>query len=126
MIVGTGVDVIEPSRMREMIERHGDRFLERIFTEGEVAYCKPRKRAAEHFAVRFAAKEAVGKALGTGIGSGVSWKDIDVVKEPSGKPTLVLTGGAARVAATLGVTRTHVTLSHCEHSAIAVVVLEQE
>ena len=90
MILGIGVDVIAPTRIAESIARHGERFLERTFTAAEIAYCRDRKRADEHFAARWAAKEAVAKALGTGFDRDVGWKDIEVVKEDSGAVSVVL------------------------------------
>ena len=126
MVIGIGVDIIEPSRIRGILERHGERFLKRLYTEGEIAYCQGRKREVEHLAVRFAAKEAAGKALGTGLSQGITWKDIEVTKDNLGAPHLALHGEAKKRADALGVTRMHVSLSHSERSAVAVVVLEAE
>jgi len=124
MILGIGVDIIEPGRIAESIERHGERFLERTFTDREIAYCKGRKRAVEHYAARWAAKEAVAKALGTGFDRSVGWKDIEVVKEDTGATTVVLHGDAKTVAKRLGVGKIHLSLSHTEQSAAAMVVIE--
>lgn len=124
MVLGLGTDLIETRRVRESIERFGDRFLERIFTEGEIAYCTRKKNAAESFAARFAAKEAAAKALGTGISRGVSWKEFEVVREKSGRPTLHLTGRAAELAAAMGVRRLQLSLTHSQQLAMAVVVTE--
>ena len=124
MVLGIGVDVIKPKRIAESLERHGDRFLERIFTPDEIAYCKDRKRAVEHFAARWAAKEAVAKALGTGFDRDVGWKDIEVVKEDTGRATVRLHGNAKGVADRLGVAKIHLSLSHTEASAVAMVVME--
>ena len=124
MIIGIGIDIIEPSRVERILERHGERFMKRLYTEGEIAYCKGRKREIEHFAVRFAAKEAAGKALGTGLSQGITFKDVEVTKDALGAPHLVLHREARKRADSLGVTRTHVSLSHSEQSAVAVVVLE--
>ena len=94
MIVGTGIDLTEIARIQQSIDRYGRRFLDRIYTSGEQAYCLKKRKSAESFAARFAAKEAAAKALGTGFRAGVFWRDIGVVNLPSGQPTLELTGGA--------------------------------
>jgi holo-[acyl-carrier protein] synthase len=127
MIAGTGTDLIEISRVADSIERYGDRFLQRIYTEAEIAYCqRKRHNAAESFAARFAAKEAGAKALGTGIAKGVAWSEIEVTHLPGGRPTLRLHGRAAARAASMGVTAAHLSLSHSRDMAIAVVVLEAD
>ena len=95
MILGIGSDLIDVRRIERTIERHGERFLERIFTAAERAKAEGRARRAETYAKRFAAKEACAKALGTGFRHGVFWRDMGVVNLPSGRPTLELTGGAA-------------------------------
>src|SRR3982751_182540 len=97
-IVGHGIDLVEVSRIAEMLERHGERFLSRVFTPGEALHSEGRRGRAEHLAGRFAAKEAVLKALGTGWAEGVAWTDIEVCAEPSGAPRLSLTGRAAELA----------------------------
>jgi holo-[acyl-carrier protein] synthase len=124
MVLGLGTDLIETKRLQASIDRFGDRFLERIFTDGEIAYCTLKKNAAESFAARFAAKEAAAKALGTGISGGVSWKEFEVQRETSGRPTLHLCGRAAELAATMGVRRFHLSLTHSREMALAVVVAE--
>jgi len=124
MILGIGVDVIEPKRIAESIGRHGERFLERTFTAAEIAYCKGRKRADEHFAARWAAKEAVAKALGTGFDRDVGWQHIEVVKEDSGAAHIELHANARAVADRLGAERIHLSLSHTETIAVAMIVLE--
>jgi holo-[acyl-carrier protein] synthase len=125
MVLGLGTDLIETKRVQESIERYGERFLERIFTEGEIAYCmRKRKNAAESFAARFAAKEAGAKALGTGISHGVSWKEFEVRREAGGRPTLHLSGRAAELAEAMGVRRVHLSLTHSRELALAVVVAE--
>src|ERR1700727_1670112 len=103
MLVGTGIDIIEIDRIQTSIDRFGERFLGRIFTAGEIEYCMRKKKAAESFAARFAAKEAGAKALGTGISRGVSWKEFEVRREASGRPTLHLSGRAAELAEAIGV-----------------------
>jgi holo-[acyl-carrier protein] synthase len=124
MVLGVGTDLIETRRVRESIDRFGERFLERIFTAGEIAYCTRKKNAAESFAARFAAKEAGAKALGTGISRGVSWKDFEVKREVSGRPTLHLSGRAAELAGAMGVRRVQLSLTHSRELAMAVVVTE--
>jgi holo-[acyl-carrier protein] synthase len=124
MVLGLGTDLIETERVHESMNRFGDRFLERIFTVGEIAYCTRKKNAAESFAARFAAKEAAAKALGTGISRGVSWKEFEVKREGSGRPTLHLSGRAAELAAAMGVRRVQVSLTHSRELAMAVVVVE--
>jgi holo-[acyl-carrier protein] synthase len=123
-VLGIGVDLVECARIEHSIERFGDRFLNRVFTAGESEYSKSMKYPARHLAVRFAAKEAVSKAFGTGIGKAMGWRDIDVRKRPSGEPFLVLTGGADKLAKQRGVKNALITLSHTDHHAMAVIVLE--
>lgn len=125
MIVGMGVDIAEVERVREAIARHGDRILQRVFTPLEIAYCQRHKNSDERFAARFAAKEAGMKALGTGWRNGVTWKDFEVANEPSGKPTLRLTGRAAELCAALGGARVHLTITHTEATAFAQVIIEK-
>jgi holo-[acyl-carrier protein] synthase len=125
MVLGLGTDLMETRRVQESIDRYGDRFLERIFTAGEIAYCQRKKKnAAESFAARFAAKEAGAKALGTGISRGVSWKEFEVRREASGRPTLHLSGRAAELAEAMGVRRVQLSLTHSRDLALAVVVAE--
>jgi holo-[acyl-carrier protein] synthase len=124
MIIGTGVDLERVDRIRAAIERHGKRFLERVFTPGEIAYVEARARRAESYAARFAAKEAAMKALGTGWDHGVRWVDVEIARQDGGRPTLRLHGKAAEIAAGLGCRATHVSLSHTSEDAIAQVILE--
>lgn len=124
MIVGTGIDLTEIDRIEHSIERFGGRFLDRVFTAGEQEYCLRKRRSAESFAARFAAKEAGAKALGTGISHGVTWKEIEVVRERSGKPSLRFHGRAAELAERLGVANTALSLTHTGQMAMASVVLE--
>lgn len=123
-VLGIGVDLVECARIEHSLERFGDRFLHRVFTDGEIAYSRSMKFPARHLAARFAAKEAVSKAFGTGIGKSMGWRDIDVQKRESGEPFLVLTGGAQELAANRGVSSTLITLSHTDHHAMAMIVLE--
>src|SRR4029077_16413366 len=120
-IIGIGVDLVECSRIQHSLDRFGERFLHRVFTDGEIAYSNSMKFPARHLAARFAAKEAVSKAFGTGIGKSMGWRDIDVQKKPSGEPFLVLTGPAKELATQRGVAAALVTLSHTEHHAVACV-----
>lgn len=125
MILGSGIDLIEVHRIARSIERFGAHFLERLFTEAEIAYCqRKRHTAAESFAARFAAKEAGAKALGTGIGFGITWKEIEVSREPGGRPTLTLHGHAAKLAEAAGVRRIALSLTHTAELAMASVAME--
>jgi holo-[acyl-carrier protein] synthase len=124
MIVGTGIDIAETARIGEALDRHGERFLRRLYTPGEIAYCERFKNKAERYAARFAAKEAAFKALGTGWREGVRWLDVEVTHQPSGKPELVLTGRAKAVADQLRVARAEVSISHANHYVVAQVIFE--
>lgn len=123
-VIGIGVDLVECARIQHSIDRFGDRFLHRVFTDGEIEYSMSMKFPARHLAARFAAKEAISKAFGTGIGKAMGWRDIDVRKKPSGEPFLVFTGPAEQLAKERGVTAGLITLSHTEHHAVAMIVLE--
>jgi holo-[acyl-carrier protein] synthase len=123
-VIGVGVDLVECARIQHSIDRFGDRFLHRVFTDGEIEYSMSMKFPARHLAARFAAKEAVSKAFGTGIGKAMGWRNIDVRKKPSGEPYLVFSGPAQELAAKRGVTAALITLSHTEHQAMACVVLD--
>src|ERR1700761_4138960 len=124
MLVGTGIDMIEIARIAQSIERYGNRFLTRVFTPGEIAYCHTKKNSAESFAARFAAKEAGAKALGTGIQHGVTWKELEVKRLPGHRPTLHLTGRALEFAKRLGVAHVSLSISHTATLAMASVQLE--
>ena len=124
MLVGTGIDLIEIERIAHSIERYGDRFLHRIFTDHEIAYCSRKRSSAESFAARFAAKEAGAKALGTGISRGVTWNEFQVEREPGGRPTLQLGGRAALLATQLGVRTISLSLTHTAALAMASVMME--
>ena len=123
-VLGVGVDIVETTRIEHSLERFGERFLHRVFTQGEIDYCRSMKYPARHFAARFAAKEAVSKAFGTGIGKSMGWKDIDIHREGSGQPFVVLEGGAKTLAAERGVTAVWISLSHTDHYAAANAVIE--
>ena len=124
MIIGTGIDIAEVPRIREAIERHGERFIKRVFTEGEIEYCESKANRMERYAARFAAKEAGMKAIGTGWNHGVRWRDIEVARKPGGRPTLLLHGKAAEFAAKLGATNIALSLTHTAEEAMAQVILE--
>ena len=121
-IIGIGIDATDLPRVADILERYGDRFLRRVFTDGEIAYCTKRRDPVPHLGGRFAVKEAAMKALGTGQSRGVTWKDIEVVRG-SGPPRLKLHGGAARRAEEMGVQQSLVTITHSETLAFAQVVL---
>ena len=120
--LGSGVDIIEISRVRQVLERYGQRFLNRVYTPGEISYCRGR---APNLAGRFAAKEATMKALGTGV-HGVSWKDIEVVRHESGAPSVLLHGRGKRRAQHLGVRDISLSISHSRDYAVAFVVVQRE
>jgi holo-[acyl-carrier protein] synthase len=124
MIVGTGVDITEVPRIAATIERFGDRFVKRVFTDVEIRYCESKQNKAERYAARFAAKEAALKAIGTGWRGGVTWHDVEITREPGGRPVISFHGVAAQFASKLGVKRTHISLSHTVEHAIAHVILE--
>ncbi|HET6246994.1 MAG TPA: holo-ACP synthase [Tepidisphaeraceae bacterium] len=119
-ILGHGIDIVETARIKKLADDHGRHFLDRVFTAAEQAYCaKSPKRYYEHLAGRFAAKEAVLKVLGTGWRGGIAWTDIEVVKEISGQPRIVLTGECLRIAGEIGISRWHISISHIETHATA-------
>lgn len=124
MIVGSGIDMVEIQRIQHSADRYGQRFLCRVYTAQEQAYCLRKRNAAESLAARFAAKEAGAKALGTGISRGVNWLEIEVVREPGGRPTLRFHGRAAEFAARLGVDHAALSITHTATFALASVVLE--
>jgi holo-[acyl-carrier protein] synthase len=121
-IIGLGLDAAEIPRIEKTMQEYGDRFLQRIFTEGEIEYCRARRRAAQHFAARFAVKEAAMKALGTGRSRGVLWRDIEVVRR-GGPPQLRFHGGAARRFELLGGRSSVITITHTDTLALAQVIL---
>lgn len=125
-LIGLGIDLTEVERIRTLLERHGERFKERTFTASEAKYCDSCADAAIHYAARFAAKEAGAKALGTGFAEGVGWMDIEVTRSANGCPGIVFHGGAKVRAATLGVKRVLVSLTHTQEIASAQVILESE
>ncbi|MGA8034599.1 MAG: holo-ACP synthase [Candidatus Acidiferrales bacterium] len=124
MIIGLGLDISEIDRIEKAIRRHGDAFKRRVYTPAEREYCESHKNNFERFAGRFAAKEAGMKALGTGWRRGVTWHDFEVAREPSGKPTLRLSGVARDLAAKLGVRNIALTITHSGNLALAEVIFE--
>jgi len=123
-IIGIGTDIIECLRIAQMIDRHGELFIRRVYTEHEIEYCSDKKAATQHYAGRWAAKEAVLKALGTGWVRGISWRDVEVRHKPGGAPTIALRGGARDVFERSGIREMHISISHCRSHAIAYAVAE--
>ncbi|MCC6492209.1 MAG: holo-ACP synthase [Pirellulales bacterium] len=123
-ILGIGADVIECLRIAQMIERHGELFIQRVYTDHEIAYCSTKKAATQHYAGRWAAKEAVLKALGTGWVRGISWRDVEIRHKPGGAPTVTLRGGAREVFERSGISEMHISISHCRTHAIAYAIAE--
>jgi holo-[acyl-carrier protein] synthase len=118
-VLGIGTDIIECLRIAHMIERHGELFINRVYTPHEIRYCQSRKQATQHFAGRWAAKEAILKALGTGWRKGISWRDIEIRNDPGGKPVVGLRGGARDMVEKLGIREMLVSISHCRSHATA-------
>ncbi|MBI5818197.1 MAG: holo-ACP synthase [Verrucomicrobia bacterium] len=125
MILGTGIDIVETKRIREILEEFGERFLNRIFHDAEAAYARTMKKADLHLAARFAAKEAISKAFGTGIGEHLGWKDMEIRRRDSGEPYVVMHGKGLELMKSRGVTAIHVSLSHTDGYAAASAVLER-
>jgi holo-[acyl-carrier protein] synthase len=125
VIVGSGVDLCEVSRIKDAIARHGRRFIERIYTDREIAYSERKANKYERYAARFAAKEAGMKALGTGWHGGVRWRDFEVTNLPSGRPTLQFHGKAAEYAEKLGTATISLSMTHTSVQAMAMVILEK-
>lgn len=118
-IFGIGTDIVECSRIAAMLERHGEYFLERVYTPREIAYCQKHRASVERFAGRWAAKEAILKALGTGWRRGISWLDVEVCNQASGQPRVVLEGAALEYAARRGLREVQISISHCRAYASA-------
>ena len=123
-VIGIGVDLVECDRIQRSLDRFGEKFLRRVFTENEIEYSMSMKFPARHLAARFAGKEAVSKAFGTGIGKAIGWRNIDIRKKKSGEPFLVFSGPAEQLATKRGVISALITLSHTDYHAMACVVLE--
>lgn len=124
MIVGSGIDLVEIARIQHAVDRYGERFLNRVYTPAEKAYCLRKRNAAESLAARFAAKEAAAKALGTGISHGVTWLEIEVVREPGGRPNIRFHGRAHHIAERLRVHHSALSITHTADLAMASVLLE--
>lgn len=124
MISGIGIDVIEVKRVKEALERFGDRMLNRLFTKPEIEYCSAKKNSALHFAGRFAAKEAAFKAMGKGWGGEISWKEVEITNLPSGAPQIAFYGKALELTTSQKITGAFVSISHIDQIAAAVVILE--
>jgi holo-[acyl-carrier protein] synthase len=124
-IVGIGIDLVSIERLRAVLARYGPRFVERVLTADERSYCQRHQDPAPQVASRFAAKEAVLKALGTGLARGIRWQDVEVRRDGQGPPRIHLSGRAAEEAATLGVDRIHLSISHDHGTAVAMVILER-
>lgn len=122
-VLGTGIDLVECARIARSMEKFGDRFLDRVFLPGEVAYARSQKHPERHLAARFAAKEAVSKAFGTGIGAELGWKDIEVRRLPGGAPVLVLHDGGLELLRARGASEVMISLTHTDHYAAASAVL---
>jgi len=127
-IIGIGTDIVECLRIAQMIERHGELFIQRVYTPAEIEYCSSRKAATQHYAGRWAAKEAVLKAMGTGWIRGISWRDVEVRTNRAGKPSIALAGGARDICERDGIRDVLVSISHCRShaTAYAVAVGEEE
>jgi holo-[acyl-carrier protein] synthase len=121
-ILGVGTDIVECLRIAQMIERHGELFIGRVYTPHEIDYCSSRKAATQHYAGRWAAKEAVLKALGTGWVRGITWRDVEVRNHPSGRPTIALAGGARDVCHQRGIAELLISISHCRSHATATAI----
>ena len=118
-VIGIGTDITECLRITQMIERHGEIFITRVYTPHEIEYCSSRKSSTQHYAGRWAAKEAVLKALGTGWIRGITWRDVEVRNRQGGKPTIALAGGAREICEKLGIGEMQISISHCRSHATA-------
>jgi holo-[acyl-carrier protein] synthase len=126
MIVGTGIDIAEVERIAASIARFGRRFTERVFTADEIRYCESKANRAERYAARFAAKEAAMKAIGTGWSRGVTWKDVEVRRQPGTRPSIAFHGRAEEFFGKLGAVRSHLSITHTDRFAMAQVILESK
>jgi holo-[acyl-carrier protein] synthase len=118
-VVGIGTDIVECARIGDMIQKHDDTFIEKVFTSGEITYCGPRKSCVQHYSGRWAAKEAIRKAIGTGWSKGIKWTDIEVINRMGGKPYVKLNGKAVEVCADRGIEEILISISHCRLFATA-------
>ncbi|MDB6034072.1 MAG: phosphopantetheine--protein transferase domain protein [Verrucomicrobiales bacterium] len=124
MILGTGIDIVEVDRIRRSLESYGDRFIQRILRPDEIAYCLSHSNPAPFVAARFAAKEAVSKAFGTGIGKELRWKNIEVIRKPTGSPDIVLHDEGAQLLQARGARTVHLSISHTQTHCVAMAILE--
>ncbi len=122
-VLGIGIDIVETARIRSSIDRFGDRFLRRVFTQAERDYCSAMAHPARHYAARFAAKEAVSKAFGTGIGHQAGWRDIEVTRKETGQPGIAPPRPRRRDGGTAGGLQTLISLSHSDHYSVANAIL---
>jgi holo-[acyl-carrier protein] synthase len=118
-ILGIGTDIVECLRIAQMIERHGELFINRVYTPLEIRYCQSRKASTQHYAGRWAAKEAILKAIGTGWRKGITWRDVEVRNDPGGRPVVGMRGGARDAVEHLGIRKIMVSISHCRSHATA-------
>ena len=118
-VLGIGADIVECLRIAQMIERHAEQFIARVYTELEIEYCSARKAATQHYAGRWAAKEAVLKALGTGWVRGISWRDVEIRNDTAGQPRIELAGGALDISRKRGIDEVMISISHCRSHATA-------
>lgn len=118
-VYGIGIDVVETVRIERSLERFGEKFKARVFTDKEREYCDTKKHAERHYAARFAAKEAISKAFGTGITDEVGWKDMEILRRDSGEPHVILHGKGKEFAEKKGIVRVIVSLTHADHYAAA-------
>jgi len=118
-IIGIGTDIVECLRIRRMLEKHGELFLTRVYTEREIRYCRSRKHSTEHYAGRWAAKEAILKCLGTGWRRGICWTELEIRNDPSGQPRVQLQGAALAQARKLQIAKILISISHCRAYATA-------
>jgi holo-[acyl-carrier protein] synthase len=125
MIYGIGIDLVENDRIEKIIQKWGDKFLSRVFSNREIEYCGRHAQAVIHYSARFAVKESFLKAIGTGLGRGVKLLEIEVVNEESGKPTLMLSGGAREYLKNAGVEKVHLSITHTKNYASAMILLEK-
>lgn len=126
VIVGSGIDLVEIERIEQSVKRYGKRFLDRVYTTAEQAYCLRKRNSGESLAARFAAKEAAAKALGTGISRGVNWLEIEVIREPGGRPSIRFHGRAAEIAKQLNVAHVALSITHTATLSMANVLLENQ
>lgn len=125
MIYGIGIDLVENDRIEKIIQKWGDKFLLRVFSDTEITYCKRHAQAAIHYGARFAVKESFLKAIGTGLGRGVKLLEIEVINEESGKPGIRLSGGAQEYVTRAGIAKIHLSITHTKNYASAMVLLEK-